>query len=137
MLRFKFQYLIMGFLSVFLLLTHTAYAQNSVSTEFVINYRNEFTFVLCVIVLFLSSWLGMKLPAEDQGKELEPMVKYITAFLGGILAFIYCLYRDKSLTLLNPIWIAAASIALPVTILNIRTKIKEYTKVMDVTKHGE
>ena len=122
MKRFKFQYLFLGFFSVFTLLNHSAFAQDTVSTEFVLLYRNEFTFGLCVFVLFIASWLGMKLPIKNGEKDLPPGVKFVTALLGGILAFIYCLYKDKSLTLLNPIWITVASIVLPVPILNLREK---------------
>ena len=137
MKRFKFQYLFLGFFSVFTLLNHSAFAQDTVSTEFVLLYRNEFTFGLCVFVLFISSWLGMKLPIKNGEKDLPPGVKFVTALLGGILAFIYCLYKDKSLTLLNPIWITVASIVLPVTILNLREKFNEYSKSIKLTGKGE
>ena len=137
MKRFKFQYLFLGFFSVFTLLNHSAFAQDTVSTEFVLLYRNEFTFGLCVFVLFIASWLGMKLPIKNGEKDLPPGVKFITALLGGILAFIYCLYKDKSLTLLNPIWITVASIVLPVTILNLREKFNEYSKSIKLTGKGE
>ena len=137
MKRFKFQYLFLGFFSVFTLLNHSAFAQDTVSTEFVLLYRNEFTFGLCVFVLFIASWLGMKLPIKNSEKDLPPGVKFVTALLGGILAFIYCLYKDKSLTLLNPIWITVASIVLPVTILNLREKFNEYSKSIKLTGKGE
>ena len=137
MKRFKFQYLFLGFFSVFTLLNHSAFAQDTVSTEFVLLYRNEFTFGLCVFVLFIASWLGMKLPTKNGEKDLPPGVKFVTALLGGILAFIYCLYKDKSLTLLNPIWITVASIVLPVTILNLREKFNEYSKSIKLTGKGE
>ena len=137
MKRFKFQYLFLGFFSVFTLLNHSAFAQDTVSTEFVLLYRNEFTFGLCVFVLFIASWLGMKLPIKNGEKDLPPGVKFITALLGGVLAFIYCLYKDKSLTLLNPIWITVASIVLPVTLLNLREKVNEYSKSIKLTGKGE
>ena len=137
MKRFKFQYLFLGFFSVFTLLNHSAFAQDTVSTEFVLLYRNEFTFGLCVFVLFIASWLGMKLPIKNGEKDLPPGVKFVTALLGGILAFSYCLYKDKSLTLLNPIWITVASIVLPVTILNLREKFNEYSKSIKLTGKGE
>ena len=137
MKRFKFQYLFLGFFSVFTLLNHSAFAQDTVSTEFVLLYRNEFTFGLCVFVLFIASWLGMKLPTKNGEKDLPPGVKFVTALLGGVLAFIYCLYKDKSLTLLNPIWITVASIVLPVTILNLREKFNEYSKSIKLTGKGE
>ena len=137
MKRFKFQYLFLGFFSVFTLLNHSAFAQDTVSTEFVLLYRNEFTFGLCVFVLFIASWLGMKLPTKNGEKDLPPGVKFVTALLGGILAFIYCLYKDKSLTVLNPIWITVASIVLPVTILNLREKFNEYSKSIKLTGKGE
>lgn len=137
MKRFKFQYLLLGFFSVFTLLNHSAFAQDTVSTEFVLLYRNEFTFGLCVFVLFIASWLGMKLPTKNGEKDLPSSVKFVTALLGGILAFIYCLYKDKSLTLLNPIWITVASIVLPVTILNLREKFNEYSKSIKLTGKGE
>ena len=134
--RFKFRYLFMGFFGVFMVMTHPAIAATP-STDFVITHKNEFTFILCLLVWGLASWLGMKLPSENEDIDLEPSVKLVTALLGGLLAFAYCLYRDKSLTLLNPVWIAAASIVLPVTILNLRVKLKEYTKAMDFSKNGD
>ena len=79
----------------------------------------------------------MKLPADKEEEDLPQSIKFVTALLGGILAFIYCLYKDNSLTLLNPIWIAMASIVLPVTILSLRTKFKGYTKTIDLPKNGD
>lgn len=137
MLRFKFGYFLTGFLAILALLSHPAFAQSTASTEFVLFYKNEFTFGLCLFVLLVSSWLGMKLPAENSEKDLPSSVKFVTALLGGVLAFVYCLYKDKSLTLLNPIWITVASIVLPVTILNLRANFKEYTKAMNIPKKGD
>ena len=137
MRRLILKYLFLGFVAVFFSITHSAFAQQTMSTEFVIHYRNEFTFALCLFVLLVSSWLGMKLPADKEEEDLPQSIKFVTALLGGILAFIYCLYKDNSLTLLNPIWIAMASIVLPVTILSLRTKFKGYTKTIDLPKNGD
>lgn len=137
MRRLILKYLFLGFVAVFFSITHSAFAQQTMSTEFVIHYRNEFTFALCLFVLIVSSWLGMKLPADKEEEDLPQSIKFVTALLGGILAFIYCLYKDNSLTLLNPIWIAVASIILPVTILSLRTKFKGYTKTIDLPKNGD
>lgn len=137
MRRLILKYLFLGFVAVFFSITHSAFAQQTMSTEFVIHYRNEFTFALCLFVLIVSSWLGMKLPADKEEEDLPQSIKFVTALLGGILAFIYCLYKDNSLTLLNPIWIAVASIILPVTILSLRTKFKGYTKSIDLPKNGD
>ena len=137
MRRLILKYLFLGFVAVFFSITHSAFAQQTMSTEFVIHYRNEFTFALCLFVLIVSSWLGMKLPADKEEEDLPQSIKFVTALLGGILAFIYCLYKDNSLTLLNPIWIAMASIVLPVTILSLRTKFKGYTKTIDLPKDGD
>lgn len=136
MLRFKFRYLMMGFFGVFMMISHPAFA-NTPATAFVLTHKNEFTILLCLVVWILASWLGMKLPTENNEVDLEPSVKMVTALLGGLLAFIYCLYHDASLTLLNPFWIAVASIVLPVTILNLRAKFKEYSKVVDFSKNGD
>lgn len=137
MRRCIFKYLFIGFVGVFIILTQSAFAQQTMSTEFVIFYRNEFTFALCLFVLIIASWLGMKLPADKKEEDLPQSIKFVTALLGGILAFIYCLYKDNSLTLLNPIWIAVASIVLPVTILSLRTKFKGYTKGIDLSQNGD
>ena len=137
MRRLILKYLFLGFVAVFFSITHSAFAQQTMSTKFVIFYRNEFTFALCLFVLIVSSWLGMKLPADKEEEDLPQSIKFVTALLGGILAFIYCLYKDNSLTLLNPIWIAMASIVLPVTILSLRTKFKGYTKTIDLPKDGD
>lgn len=135
--RFKIRYLLMGFFGVFMVMTHSVFAAHTPSTQFVVTHRNEFTLFLCLLVWGLASWLGMKLPSDNDGVDLEPSVKLVTALLGGLLAFAYCLYRDNSLTLLNPVWIAVASIVLPVTILNLRVKFKEYSKAMNLSKNGD
>lgn len=136
MWKVRLKYLLVGFSFVFVFMTQTTLGA-SPSTEYVVLYSNEFTLFLCIIVWLLSSWLGMKLPPDNDDVDLEPSVKFVTSLLGGLLAFIYCLYRDQSLTLLNPVWIAVASIILPVTILNLRIKFKEYSKSISFTKKDD
>ena len=140
MWRFKFKYLILGFITAYSLVviaTQPAFAQeNTATTEFVLFYRNEFTFLLCVITMALGTWLGVKLPAGVGEPELSKSIKFVTSLLGGFLAFIYCLQKDKGLTLMNPIWIAAACVALPLTIITLRDRLIAYAKVMKYPKDG-
>ena len=136
-----FKYTFIGFLFTYLsivVFSHTAFAQTSTqSTEFVLLYKNEFTFLLCVITLALGSWLGVKLPTMSGEQELDKSIKFVTALLGGVLAFIYCLQKDKALTLMNPFWIAVVSVTLPLTILTLRDKVLAYAKSIKFTKNGE
>lgn len=126
----KLKYFITSFLVGLLSLNHV-FAQDkqySPATQFVITYSNEFMFGACVLTLILSCWLSIKLPTDDTVKpELSRQAKVLSALLGGILAFIYSLHRDKGLTLMNPLWIAVAAITLPVTILTLREQFKRYT----------
>lgn len=141
MWRFKFKYLILGFITAYSLVviaTQPAFAQeNTATTEFVLFYRNEFTFLLCVITMALGTWLGVKLPAGVGEPELSKSIKFVTALLGGFLAFIYCLQKDKGLTLMNPFWIAAACVALPLTIMTLREKFLTYARSIKFPKSGE
>ena len=137
MRRLIFKYLFLGFVVVFFSITHSAFAQQTISTEFVIFYRNEFTFALCLFVLIVSSWLGMKLPADKEEEDLPQSIKFVTSLLGGFLAFIYCLQKDKGLTLMNPFWIAAACVALPLTIMTLREKFLTYARSIKFPKSGE
>lgn len=67
MWRFKFKYLILGFITAYSLVviaTQPAFAQeNTATTEFVLFYRNGLH-LLCVITMALGTWLGVKLPAK-------------------------------------------------------------------------
>ena len=139
MLRFKLKYLSPWFLIGYLitLITTSAFAQtNSVSTEFVLFYKNEFTFLLCILTMLLGTWLGVKIPTKNGEVELSKGIKIVAGILGGVLAFIYCLQKDKGLTLMNPIWIAAACVALPLTIITLRDRLIAYVKVMKYPKDG-
>ena len=55
MMRLKLSYLVFGFIITYLIIAlgiHPAFAQvNTASTDFVLFYRNEFTFSLCLVVL--------------------------------------------------------------------------------------
>lgn len=130
------RYFIIGFLMVFIGMVNFGYAADTHTTKMVVVYRNELTFMICLVVLMMASWLGATLPTEEGEKDLPKRIKFVTGLLGGVLAFVYCLHKDKELTLLNPIWVAGACIVLPVTILNIRSKLKAYTKSID-SKLGE
>ena len=141
MMRLKLSYLVFGFIITYLIIAlgiHPAFAQaNTASTEFVLFYRNEFTFSLCLVVLVLGTWLGVKLPTGVGERELSNSVRFVSALLGGILAFTYCLHKDKGLTLLNPLWIVSACIALPLTILTLQDKILAYAKSIKTGNSGE
>lgn len=134
---FKFFYLGLGYIFGYLFFMNVAFAQtNSISTDFVLLYKNEFTFLLCLITLVLGTWLAVKIPTKVGEQELAQGVKVVAGVLGGVLAFIYCLQKDKGLTLMNPIWIAVACVALPLTIMTLRDRIIAYAKIMKLPKDG-
>ena len=135
---FKFFYLGLGYIFGYLFFMNVAFAQtNSTSTDFVLLYKNEFTFLLCLITLVLGTWLAVKIPTKVGEQKLAQGVKVVAGVLGGVLAFIYCLQKDKGLTLMNPIWIAVACVALPLTIMTLRDRIIAYAKIMKLPKDGE
>lgn len=134
----KFFYLMLGYVGGYILFTHSAIAStNTVSTEFVLLYRNEFTGLLCVITMFLGTWLGVKMPTKAGELELSNSIKVVAGLLGGVLAFIYCLQKDKGLSLMNPIWIGVASVALPLALMTLRDRIIAYAKIAKIPKGGE
>lgn len=120
---------ILGYIFTFLLLsvffTNPAFA-NTQTTVYVLEHSNEFTVFLCLMTLALGSWLGVKLPNSDQ--ELSSGMKFVSGLFGGIMAFIYCLHRDKGLTLLNPIWVGISAVCLPATIMLIISKVQKYVR---------
>ena len=120
---------ILGFGFTFLLLANPVVASTP-TTLFVIEHSNEFTAVLCVLTLTLGTWLGVKLPNQDV--ELSFGMKFVSGLFGGVMAFIYCLHIDKGLTLLNPIWVGAATITMPATIMIILSKIKKFIEKYEV-----
>lgn len=136
----KLKYFITSFLLGLFSLNHV-FAQDkeySPATQFVMTYSNEFMFGACILTLILSCWLSIKLPTDDTVKpELSNQAKLLSALLGGILAFIYSLHRDKGLTLMNPLWIAVAAITLPVTIITLRNKFKRYTESIDLNSNQQ
>ena len=138
MKRFKLRYLLLGFILTYGFTTLAfAAGDASPSTEFVLLYKNEFTLLLCLITLILGTWLGVKLPSGVGEPELSLSIKFVTSLLGGFLAFIYCLQKDKGLTLMNPFWIAAACVALPLTIMTLREKFLTYARSIKFPKSGE
>ena len=138
MKRFKLRYPILGFILTYSITTLAfAVGDTSPSTEFVLLYKNEFTLLLCLITLILGTWLGVKLPSGVGEPGLSLSIKFVTSLLGGLLAFIYCLQKDKGLTLMNPFWIAAACVALPLTIMTLREKFLTYARSIKFPKSGE
>lgn len=120
---------VLGFIFTFLLLTNPVIASTP-TTLFVIEHSNEFTVFLCILTLTLGTWLGVKLPNQDV--ELSFGMKFVSGLFGGVMAFIYCLHTDKGLTLLNPIWVGAATITMPATIMIILSKIKKFIEKYEV-----
>ena len=120
---------LLGFVFTFLLLTNPAIASTP-TTLFVIEHSNEFTVFLCILTLSLGAWLGVKLPNQDV--ELSFGMKFVSGLFGGVMAFIYCLHRDKGLTLLNPIWVGAATITMPATIMILLSKVKKFIEKYEV-----
>lgn len=126
----RYLFIVLGYIFTFSILNTATASTNT--TLFVIEHRNEFTLFLCIITLILGTWLGVKLP--NQNKEMTFEMKLISGLFGGILAFIYCLHRDKGLTLLNPIWVGVSSICLPATIMIIISKIRTWVEKYEVGK---
>lgn len=126
-------YGLIGYIVTFSILnlasTHPVQATTP-STLFVIEHSNEFIVLLCVITLFLGTWLGVKLPNENE--RLDYGTKFVSGIFGGLVAFIYCLHRDKGLTLLNPIWVGVTAICLPATIMVIVSKVKDFVEKYEV-----
>ena len=84
---FKFFYLGLGYIFGYLFFMNVAFAQtNSVSTEFVLFYKNEFTFLLCILTMILGTWLGVKIPTKAGEVELSKGIKIVAGILGGLLA---------------------------------------------------
>lgn len=126
----RYLFIVLGYIFTFSILNTATASTNN--TLFVIEHRNEFTLFLCVITLILGTWLGVKLP--NQNKEMTLEMKLASGLFGGILAFIYCLHRDKGLTLLNPIWVGVSSVCLPATIIIIISKIRTWVEKYEVGK---
>ena len=120
---------LLGFGFTFLLLANPVTASTP-TTLFVIKHSNEFTVFLCILTLTLGTWLGVKLPNQDV--ELSFGMKFVSGLFGGVMAFIYCLHTDKGLTLLNPIWVRAATITMPATIMIILSKVKKFIEKYEV-----
>ncbi|MCK4090636.1 hypothetical protein [Acinetobacter radioresistens] len=84
---------------------------------FALQYSDELLAVACLILLVLSSAIGVfyKTPVYG-GKPLSLWLKAPICVTGGFVAFLYSLYLDKSLTLLTPIWVGGVSFIAPAII---------------------
>lgn len=84
---------------------------------FALQYSDELIAVSCLILLVLSSVIGVfyKTPVYG-GKPLSLWLKAPICVAGGFIAFLYSLYLDKSLTLLTPIWVGGVSFIAPAII---------------------
>lgn len=84
---------------------------------FALMYSNELIVVACLILLVLSSIIGVfyKTPVYG-GKPLSLWLKAPICIAGGFIAFLYSLYLDKCLTLLTPIWVGGVSFIAPAII---------------------
>lgn len=83
----------------------------------VLQYSDELIVVACLILLTLSSIIGVfyKTPVYG-GKPLSLWLKAPICIAGGFIAFLYSLYLDKCLTLLTPIWVGGVSFIAPAII---------------------
>lgn len=129
---FSMRYIVLGFILTFLsvsLVMSNPVLASTPTTLLVITYKNEFTLVLCFVTMTLGTWLSVKLPDD---RELSSSMKFVSGLFGGVMAFIYCLHRDKGLTLLNPIWVGVASVCLPATIMILISKVKDFVKSYEV-----
>lgn len=84
---------------------------------FALQYSDELIVVACLILLVLSSIIGVfyKTPVYG-GKPMSLWLKAPICIAGGFIAFLYSLYLDKSLTLLTPIWVGGVSFIAPAII---------------------
>lgn len=110
------------FLSVPVLTLRRTFAAESPLAQLVATYPTELIFFGSMLCLVLGSLLGTFYPVPEDVKK-RPMslgIKFLVSVSFGIMAFIYVLHIDKSLTLLNPLWVGGVAFIAPAIIEIVR-----------------
>lgn len=104
------------------------------------NYPSELILGACLICWILGSLLGAYYPVPEELKQ-KPMsinLKLLISISGGVIAFIYLIYVDKALTLLNPIWVGGVSFVAPAIIQGVHAlAARFFLKFMAVFTAGD
>ncbi|MEC7118974.1 MAG: hypothetical protein VXW65_03595 [Pseudomonadota bacterium] len=90
--------------------------------ELVATYPTELIFFGSILCLVLGSMLGTFYPVPEDVKK-RPMslgLKFLVSLTFGVIAFIYVLHIDKSLTLLNPVWVGGVAFIAPAIVEIVR-----------------
>lgn len=81
------------------------------------SYPSELIIIACGVLLLACSVIGVWYPTPNYGGKPIPIwLKAPICIIGGFFAFLYCLYIDKSLTLLTPLWVGGISFVSPALI---------------------
>ena len=110
------------FLSVPALTLRRSFAADSPLANLVATYPTELIFGGSILCLVVGSLLGTLYPVPKD-VEKQPMslaVKFLVSLFGGMMAFIYVLHIDKSLTLLNPLWVGGVAFIAPAIVEIVR-----------------
>ena len=109
------------FLSVPVLTLRRSFAASPLA-DLVAEYPTELILFGSILCLVLGSLLGTFYPAPEDVKK-RPMslgIKFLVSVSFGIMAFIYVLHIDKSLTLLNPLWVGGVAFIAPAIVEIVR-----------------
>lgn len=109
------------FLSVPVLTLRRTFAASPLA-ELVSEYPTELIFFGSMLCLVLGSLLGTFYPVPEDVKK-QPMslsIKFLVSVSFGVMAFIYVLHIDKSLTLLNPLWVGGVAFIAPAIVEIVR-----------------
>ncbi len=109
-------------LSVPILTLRRALAADSPLVNLAATYPTELIFGGSILCLILGSLLGTFYPVPDDVKK-QPMslgIKFLVSISFGIVAFIYVLHVDKSLTLVNPLWVGGVAFIAPAIVEIVR-----------------
>lgn len=109
------------FLSVPVLTLRRTFAASPLA-DLVAEYPTELIFFGSILCLILGSLLGTFYPVPEDVKK-RPMslgIKFLVSVSFGVIAFIYVLHIDKSLTLLNPVWVGGVAFIAPAIVEIVR-----------------
>lgn len=101
-------------LSVPLLTLRRTFAASPLA-DLVATYPTELIFFGSILCLVLGSMLGTfyPVPEDVQKNPMSRSVKFLVSVSFGIAAFIYVLSIDKTLTLVNPLWVGGVAFIAP------------------------
>lgn len=96
--------------------------------QFAAHYPSELILGACLICWILGSLLGAYYPVPEELKQ-RPMsinLKILVSMSGGFIAFLYVLNVDKTLTLINPIWVGGVSFVAPAIIQGVHALLARF-----------